>query len=98
MIETMKPGSILVDMAVEQGGNIEGSRPNQVVITDNQVKIIGFENLSGRIAAAASSLYAKNIWSFFSLLLDKETQELNIPWQDEIIQATLLTHNHHVTS
>ena len=98
MIQTMKPGSIIVDMAVEQGGNVEGSQPNQVTITDTQVKIIGFENLSGRIAAAASNLYAKNVWAFLSLLLDKETSDLTIPWQDDIVQATLLTHNHRLES
>ena len=89
MVESMKPGSVLVDLAVERGGNVEGAKPGEVV-TVNGVKIIGYLNVPGRLAATASSLYAKNLFAFLELLIDKE-KKLNVPWDDEIVKAILLT-------
>jgi NAD(P) transhydrogenase subunit alpha len=89
MVDSMKPGSVIVDLAVERGGNCELSRPGEVVVA-NGVKIVGFLNVPGRLAATASSLYAKNLFAFLELLVDKE-KKLNVPWDDEIVKATLLT-------
>jgi H+-translocating NAD(P) transhydrogenase subunit alpha len=89
MVESMKPGSVIVDLAVERGGNCELSKPGEV-IDANGVKIAGFLNVPGRIATTASSLYAKNLFAFLELLVDKE-KKLNVPWDDEIVKATLLT-------
>ena len=89
MVESMKPGSVIVDLAVERGGNCELSKPGEVVDA-NGVKIAGFLNVPGRIATTASSLYAKNLFAFLELLVDKE-KKLNVPWDDEIVKATLLT-------
>ena len=90
MIAHMAPGSIIVDLAVEAGGNVEGSRPGEVVTTANGVKIIGHLNVPSRIAADASQLYARNLLSFLALLVDKHGQ-LAIDADDEIVRATLLT-------
>ncbi|MCC6947814.1 MAG: Re/Si-specific NAD(P)(+) transhydrogenase subunit alpha [Bradyrhizobiaceae bacterium] len=89
MVESMKPGSVIVDLAVERGGNVEGAKPGEVV-TVNGVKIAGYLNVPGRLAATSSSLYAKNLFAFLELLIDKE-KKLNVPWDDEIVKATLLT-------
>ncbi|CAK0747954.1 NAD(P) transhydrogenase subunit alpha part 1 [uncultured Gammaproteobacteria bacterium] len=91
MIATMKPGAVLVDLAVEQGGNIEGSRPGEVVITDNGVKIVGHLNIPGRIPVDASALYAKNLLNFLTPLVDDGGNKLKINWDDEIIKGTALT-------
>jgi NAD(P) transhydrogenase subunit alpha len=89
MVESMKPGSVVVDLAVERGGNCELSKPGEVVVAGG-VKIVGYLNVPGRLAATASSLYAKNLFAFLELLVDKE-KKLNVPWDDEIVKATLLT-------
>jgi NAD(P) transhydrogenase subunit alpha len=90
MVESMKPGSVLVDLAVERGGNVELAKPGAVA-EHNGVKILGHLNVPGRLAATASSLYAKNLYAFLELLIDKKTKALSIPWDDEIVKATLLT-------
>ncbi len=90
MIAELAPGSIVVDLAVEAGGNVEGSRPGEVVTTANGVKIIGHLNMPSRIAADASQLYARNLLSFLALLVDKDGR-LAIDADDEIVRATLLT-------
>jgi NAD(P) transhydrogenase subunit alpha len=89
MVESMKPGSVIVDLAVERGGNVEGVKPGAVTAVKG-VKIVGHLNVPGRLAATASSLYAKNLFAFLELLIDKE-KKLNVPWDDEIVKATLLT-------
>ncbi|NDA48783.1 MAG: NAD(P)(+) transhydrogenase (Re/Si-specific) subunit alpha, partial [Alphaproteobacteria bacterium] len=91
MVASMRPGSVIVDLAVERGGNCELSKPGQVHLTDNGVKIIGFLNLPGRLAASASSLYARNLLAFVETMIDKESKQLSIKWDDELVQATLLT-------
>ncbi|MEX0591577.1 MAG: Re/Si-specific NAD(P)(+) transhydrogenase subunit alpha [Xanthobacteraceae bacterium] len=89
MVESMKPGSVLVDLAVERGGNVELAKPGEVVDIKG-VKVVGYLNVPGRLAATASSLYAKNLFAFLELLVDKE-KKLNVPWDDEIVKAILLT-------
>jgi NAD(P) transhydrogenase subunit alpha len=84
------PGSVIVDLAVEAGGNAEGSAPGEIVTTANGVKMIGHLNVPSRIAADASQLYARNLLSFLALLVDKEGR-LAIDTNDEIVKATLLT-------
>ena len=90
MVASMKPGSVLVDLAVERGGNVEGAVPAQVTFV-NGVKIIGFVNMPGRLAASASPLYAKNLFNFFETMVSKETKTLAVKWDDELVKATLLT-------
>lgn len=91
MIAAMRGGSVVVDLAVERGGNVEGAEADQVVEIDG-VKVIGYLNLPGRIAATASALLARNIFAFADLMIDKESKALAINRDDEIIAATLLTH------
>ncbi len=91
MVKSMKPGSVLVDLAVERGGNVEGAVAGKVVEKDG-VKIVGHANVPGRIAASASLLYAKNLQAFVETLISKETKELAINREDELVKATLLTH------
>jgi NAD(P) transhydrogenase subunit alpha len=90
MVESMKPGSVVVDLAVERGGNCELSKPGEVV-EHNGVKIVGHLNVPGRLAATASSLYAKNLLAFVETLVDKETKSLAVKWDDELVKATCLT-------
>jgi H+-translocating NAD(P) transhydrogenase subunit alpha len=90
MVAELAPGSVVVDLAVDAGGNVEGSRPGEIVTTANGVKIIGHVNMPSRIAADASQLYARNLLSFLTLLVDKDGR-LAIDADDEIIKATLLT-------
>ena len=88
MVESMKPGSVIVDLAVERGGNVELATPGEVAQV-NGVKIVGHLNVPGRLAATASSLYAKNLFAFLELFI--KDKALNPPWDDEIVKATLLT-------
>jgi NAD(P) transhydrogenase subunit alpha len=91
MVETMRPGSVIVDLAVERGGNCELARPGEVVITDNDVKIVGHLNVAGRLAATASQLYAKNLFAFLETMIDKESKSLKVDGEDELVKATRLT-------
>jgi NAD(P) transhydrogenase subunit alpha len=90
MVESMKPGSVIVDLAVERGGNCELAQPGKVV-EHNGVKIVGHLNVPGRLAATASSLYAKNLYAFVETLVDKESKALSVKWDDELVKATCLT-------
>lgn len=90
MVQSMKAGSVIVDLAAEQGGNCEGSRPNETVVAHG-VTIIGASNIASSIAVDASALYAKNILNFLALCVDGKTGSLAIPWDDAIIQAVALT-------
>lgn len=90
MLEKMKPGSVIVDLASERGGNVEGSKSDQVV-THKGVQVFGYSNAAGRIAASASGLYARNLYSFVETLIDKEAKSLNINWEDELVTSTALT-------
>ena len=91
MLKSMKPGSIAVDLAVERGGNIEGSVAGQVVDVEG-VKVIGYNNVPGRIATSASLLYAKNLVTFLETMVSKETKALALNMDDELVKATALTH------
>ena len=90
MVASMKPGSVLVDLAVERGGNVEGAEAGKVAVV-NGVKIVGFTNVAGRLAASASALYSKNLLTFLDILIDKKDQKLAVNWDDEIVKATALT-------
>jgi len=91
MIESMRPGSVVVDLAVERGGNVEGAEADRVVETANGVKIIGHLNVAGRLAASSSALYARNLLAFVETLIDKQEKTLKPNWDDELVKATLLT-------
>ncbi len=88
----MKPGAVIVDLAVEQGGNVEGSELDKIVLK-NGVKIVGFANLPARVATDASALYARNVLNFLALSLNAKTGDFAVPTDDEIIQATLVCEN-----
>jgi len=90
-VASMKPGSVLVDLAVEQGGNVAGAKPDEIVEAGG-VKIVGITNLAGRIAADASNLYSRNLLAFAGLLVNKEGA-LAPDYEDEILQAALITHD-----
>jgi NAD(P) transhydrogenase subunit alpha len=91
MVRSMRPGSVIVDLAVERGGNVETARGGETVVSENGVRILGRLNMPGRLAASASSLYAKNLLAFVETLIDKETKSLAIKWDDELVKATALT-------
>ncbi|WP_376702217.1 Re/Si-specific NAD(P)(+) transhydrogenase subunit alpha [Mesorhizobium sp. ISC25] len=91
MVASMKPGSVIVDLAVERGGNVEGAEAGKVVTTANGVKIVGHLNVPGRVAASASLLYARNLYAFLETLVDKATKTLAINRDDELVKATMLT-------
>jgi len=90
MVKSMKPGSVLVDLAVERGGNVEGAQAGQVAEVDG-VRIVGYTNVAGRVAASASALYARNLLSFVETMIDKASKALAVNWDDELVKATALT-------
>jgi NAD(P) transhydrogenase subunit alpha len=91
MVESMKAGSVIVDLAAERGGNCELTQPGQIVETPNGVKIFGPVNLAGSVAVNASSLYAKNLLTFLeTTVIDKKEKAIKINWDDEIIKGTLI--------
>jgi len=89
-VASMKAGSVIVDLAVEAGGNVEGSKPDQIATTSNGVKIVGWNNMAGRIAADASALYARNLVAFVGLMV--KDGALAIDLEDEILKAAIVTH------
>ncbi len=89
-VASMKPGSVIVDLAIEQGGNVVGAKLDEVAVTKNGVKILGVANLPGRIAADASALYARNLMAFAGLFLDKDGK-FAPDYADEILAAALVT-------
>jgi len=89
MVESMKPGSVIVDLAAERGGNAEGTRPGE--ITEHKgVTIIGFTDMAARVPGNASSLYARNLYAFIEPMIDKKEGKLAIKWDDEIVAGTLI--------
>jgi NAD(P) transhydrogenase subunit alpha len=90
MVESMRPGAVLVDLAVESGGNIEGSEVGKVVDIGG-VKIVGHANLPSRLAPATSSLYARNLFNFVDLLIDKDSGALVINEDDDLVKGALIT-------
>jgi NAD(P) transhydrogenase subunit alpha len=91
MVASMKPGSVIIDLAVERGGNVEGAVPGEVVVTGNDVRIVGHLNVPGRVAASASLLYARNLYAFLETMVDKGAKALAINRGDELVKATMLT-------
>ena len=89
MIESMRPGSIIVDLAVERGGNAELAKAGEVV-EHNGVRIMGKLNLPGQVPVNASSLYARNLQAFVEPLIDKESKTLAVNWDDELVKGTLI--------
>ena len=91
MVASMRPGSVLIDLATERGGNVDGAKAGQMEEVDG-VKIVGYSSVS-RLPASASSLYARNLYAFLESLIDKNTKALAINWDDEIVKGTALTHD-----
>ena len=89
MVKSMHSGSVIVDLAVEAGGNCALSQPGKVIVTHG-VKIVGHLNVPSRLAEDASALYAKNLLNFITPLVDAETKSLAIDWEDEIVTGTLV--------
>jgi NAD(P) transhydrogenase subunit alpha len=91
MVESMAPGSVIVDLAAERGGNVELTKPGEVVVTPNGVTIVGYTNVAGRLATSASQLYARNLLAFLDIFFDKKTKAFAVNWDDELVKATVLT-------
>ncbi len=90
MLDNMRPGSVLIDLAVERGGNVEGAKPGEIVVTDNGVKIVGHLNWPSRMAADASNMFARNIKNFLPLVT-AEDGAYAPDWEDDIIKGCALT-------
>lgn len=90
MVASMRPGSVIIDLAVERGGNVEGGKRGEVVEVSG-VKIVGHDNVPGRLAASSSALYAKNLLTFLETLIDKKEKKIAVNWDDEIVKGTALT-------
>jgi NAD(P) transhydrogenase subunit alpha len=90
MVKSMRPGSVIVDLAVERGGNCALAKAGELVTSDNGVRIVGYSSVT-RLAATASSLYARNLFAFVETLIDKEAKALAVNWDDELVKATCLT-------
>ncbi len=91
MIDSMKPGAVIVDLAAERGGNTELTEAGKTIETPNGVKISGPLNLAGSIAVNASSLFAKNLLAFLEISLDKKEKKLAVNWEDELVKGTLVS-------
>ncbi|GAA0626937.1 Re/Si-specific NAD(P)(+) transhydrogenase subunit alpha [Brevundimonas kwangchunensis] len=89
-VASMKPGSVLVDLAIDNGGNVEGAKVGEIVTTPNGVQVVGWSNLPGRIAADASALYARNLVAFLGLMV--KDGALGVDLEDEILKASVVTH------
>ena len=91
MVESMQPGSVIVDLAAERGGNVELTKPGEVYTTANGVTIIGYKNVPARLATSASQLFARNLVAFLETMFDKKTKAFAVNWDDELVKATVLT-------
>jgi NAD(P) transhydrogenase subunit alpha len=91
MVESMLPGSVIVDLAAERGGNVEVTKPGEVYTTDSGVTVIGYKNVPARLATSASQLFARNLVSFLETMFDKKTKAFAVNWEDELVKATVLT-------
>jgi NAD(P) transhydrogenase subunit alpha len=91
MVASMQPGSIIVDLAAERGGNVEVSSSDDVITTPNGVTIIRYKNWPARLSTSASSLYARNLFAFLETMFDKKTKAFAVNWDDELVKATVLT-------
>ncbi len=97
MVKSMRPGSVIVDLAVERGGNCELARAGEVVVTDNGVRVVGTSNVM-RLAATTSALYARNLYAFVETLIDKSAKAIAVNWDDELVKATCLTRDGAITN
>ena len=97
MIADMQPGSVIIDMAVETGGNVEGSEVDKIVEIEG-VKVVGLGNLPGRVAETASQMYSSNLGNFVDHFWDKEAKTFNLNLEDEIMQGALITHDGEIVS
>jgi NAD(P) transhydrogenase subunit alpha len=93
MVASMRPGSVIVDLASDAGGNCEATEPGQLTVTANGVTILGYNNWPGRIPVASSSLYARNLLTFLSTFWDKEAGRPKLPEDDDIVKGVMLTRN-----
>lgn len=93
MVAGMKPGSVIIDLAAERGGNVAGVKLGETVITANGVKLVGPENITSSVATDAAAMYAKNLLNFITLSVDKEKGALVFDGEDQIIKETRLTHD-----
>ncbi len=89
-VASMRPGSVIVDMSVVQGGNVEGSKADERVVTPNGVTILGFSNYPSRMASTASSLFARNLLNFVQTFWDREAKAVKLPDDDEIVKGALV--------
>lgn len=89
MVESMKSGAVIIDLAAERGGNCELTKPGEIV-EHNGVRIDGTLNLAGQVPVNASSLYAKNLLTFLELMIDKKEKTLKVDWEDDVIKGTLV--------
>jgi NAD(P) transhydrogenase subunit alpha len=90
MVAPMRPGSVIVDLAVERGGNCELSRADQLAVSDDGVRIVSYSDVR-KLASTGSSLYARNLYAFVETLIDKQDKNLAVNHEDELVKATLLT-------
>jgi NAD(P) transhydrogenase subunit alpha len=91
MVKNMKEGSIIIDMAASMGGNCEVTKKDEIVKKDG-VRVVGYTNIASRVPGDASKLYSKNLYNFIELVTDKESKKINLDTSDEIIKASLITH------
>jgi NAD(P) transhydrogenase subunit alpha len=91
MVDAMKPGSVVVDLASDGGGNCESTQPGSAITTDKGVKILGYYNWPGRIPVASSTLYAKNLLTFLTTFWDKDAKAPKLPPEDDIVKGVMLT-------
>ena len=91
MVAGMKPGSVVVDIAADAGGNCGATVPGELTLTENGVKVLGYRNWPGRIPVAASNLYARNLLTFLTTFWDKDAKAPKLPDDDAIVQGTMLT-------
>jgi len=91
MVAAMRPGSVIVDLASDAGGNCEATRPGEGIVTPNGVTILGWHNWAARIPVASSSLYARNLLTFLSTFWDRDAGRLQLPEDDEIVKGVMLT-------
>ena len=97
IIKQMRPGSVIIDMAVETGGNVEGSEIDKIVEIEG-VKVVGLGNLPGRVALTASDMYSSNLGNFVMHFWNKEEKKFNLNLEDEIMKGALITHNNEIVS
>ncbi len=91
MVASMKPGSVVVDIAADAGGNCGATKPGQSIVTENGVRVLGWRNWPARIPVAASQLYARNLLTFLTTFWDKDAKAPRLPEADDIVRGTLLT-------